>query len=288
MAAPTGTASNLSASIIISNGVRLNFTAGNGEKRLVAVTERGATPTYPVNGVKYSADIHFGRGDPLVATISGSGSCYPYPYPDPDPETLTDEQKGATTSTYVVYDGTNDGTTGIDIINLAPQSSYTIQVFEHNSYCYSPSETFSVKTGFVVNASMVGVEVLDNRTRCPIGNVSVAFRATNTFIGEIDNTESDGRLTTIPLEEGRYEASFVAQGYDSKVLTGIFIQRLEPHRDNFYREWENGQTYIGGATNRQWRENKNQYFVYLDPSGTTNQSYTKYNPRTNPSNLTKM
>lgn len=287
MASPTIEATNLNTPIIRSGGIRLKFTKGNGLKRLVAVTNSSSLSDirHPIDGVGYGGNLKFGEGDPLVSLTSGTGSCYPYyPYPDPEEPVTTDPYK-----TFVVYEGSNDGTVGIDIIKLNPQTTYQIVVYEHTYYCYLPSAILTVVTGHDLNTEQFEIKVYDNRTRLPIENVSIAFKDSRGFIADIGETDNTGFYRSIPMEEGRYEMSVVAAGYDSKILPGLFVQREEPRRDNYYRIFTSaGNTEIGSSVIRKNRENKNNQSVYLDPLNTTNSSFNRYRSSANPSNLTKM
>jgi hypothetical protein len=285
MPTPTSGATSLTAEYIYSNGFRLKFTAGNGARRLVSVTE-GSNIKYPIDGEKYDASLKYKKGDQLVSIVSGSGSCYPYPpYPDPIEATMS----STSSTTYVVYEGLDDGTTGLDIINLTPQTTYNIMVLEHNNYCYATSSVLEITTSYSPNRKTMRFECYDNRTRKPIQNAIIAIKDRKGFIADYDYTNEHGVYTSLSLEEGRYEVSIVADNYDTKVLTGIFIQREEPNRDGNYRMFTSaGNTVYGGTLNRNRLENKNEYIIYLDPLDNITRSFTRYSPNDNPSNLTKL
>jgi hypothetical protein len=285
MAAPTTETTNLQASNIISNGFKLTYSVGNGARRLVSVTENG-TPMYPIDGEKYDASLKFKSGDQLISPVSGSGSCYPYPEPYPDPIEATMSSTASTT--WVVYDGLSDGVTGLDIINLKPQTEYKVMVFEHNNYCYIPSDILSVITGFSPNNRPIVVSVYDNRTKIPIQNANVAIKDRSGFISDFGDTDEKGIYKSNSVEEGRYEVSIVASNYDSKILTGVFVQRQEPRRDNNYRIFTSaGNTEFGNSVIRRGIENKNEYVIYLDPINTA-RSFSTYKANDNPSRLTKL
>tara|TARA_R110000772_G_scaffold2410_4_gene8607 strand:+ start:73542 stop:74396 length:855 start_codon:yes stop_codon:yes gene_type:complete len=284
MAAPTTPATSLEATIVLSNGFRINFTKGDGLRRLVAVTKGSDSVKHPIDGVGYTGSLKLGEGDPLVSLTSGSGSCYPYyPYPDPvDPVSSNSD-------TYVVYEGMNEGIVGIDVINLKPQSTYQVVVYEHSYYCYIASTVLTVVTGYSTNTEGFGIHVYDNRTRLPIENADIAFLNVRQFVSDFGTTNNIGKYNSLSMEEGRYEMSVVAANYDSKILTGLFVQREEPRRDNNYRQFTSaGNTEIGSSVTRNYYSNKNDYEVYLDPINTTAHSFNRYRASSNPSNTTKL
>jgi len=286
MATPTIQTSNLKISYVNSNGFRLTYSVGNGARRLVAVTEGSISDVrYPVDGVNYDASLKFENGDQLISTVGGTGTCYPYPYPDPIEATMSSTMS----TTYVVYEGMNDGVNGLDIIGLKPQTEYQVMSFEHNNYCYATSSILSIYTGLAPNTKKMEFTVYDNRTRNPIGSASISIKERSGFISDFGETSDDGSYTSLDLEEGRYEVSILSPGYESKILTGLFIQRSEPKRDNYYRIFTSaGNTEIGSTSERRRLMNKNQYTVYLDPINTTNRSFSRYQPSPNPSRLTKI
>lgn len=284
MSSPTTPATNLNTPIVKGRGIRLKFTKGNGLRRLVAITE-GNSLRHPIDGVGYEGNVKFDRGDPLVSVTSGSGSCYPYyPYPDPiEPESASQS------NTYVVYEGMNDGTTGIDIINLKSQTEYNIVVYEHTYYCYLESTSLKIVTGYTTNDEVFETRVYDNRTRLPIKNANVAFVDVKQFISDSGETNDQGYYASIRMEEGRYEMSVIADGYDSKILSGLFVQREEPRRDSHYRIFTSaGNTEFGSSVERDYRKNKNSNYIYLDPLNTINSSFNRYVASSNPSNITKL
>lgn len=290
MAAPTTQATNLAAPLLNSLSVRLTFDAGNGQRRLVAVT-KGSDVRYPINGVKYDGSLKYKAGDQLVAMESGTEGypypCdYPYPYPYPNPE---DPETDETSLTYVVYEGMDNGQNGIDIIELNPQTTYTIMVFEHDNCVYSNSMKLVIDTHYAPNTKKIDVRVYDNSTRKVIKQADVAIKDKRGFIAAFGRTDDYGRFRSSLVEEGRYEMSVVAPNYDPKIITGMFIQRKEPTRDNNYRIFTNaGNTEYGGSVEREHYKNKNEYTVYLDTANNTGRSFTRYEPNDNPDHLTKL
>ncbi|HQQ82498.1 MAG TPA: T9SS type A sorting domain-containing protein [Cyclobacteriaceae bacterium] len=84
---------------ITNNQVVLNWTNGNGAKRIVLMQAGSAVNANPSNGTGYTANAVFGSG-----TQIGTGN-------------------------YVVYDGTGSSVT---VTGLTPSTSYGFQVFEYN------------------------------------------------------------------------------------------------------------------------------------------------------------
>lgn len=280
MARPTTPSYNLASPVQNSLGIKLNFESGNGDRRIVCVTE-GNDIRYPEDGFLYEADIHFGLGTPLHATYSpGTQSC-----------TFSGGTTYSSTnpsSTYVVYNGLEEGSKGIDIINLDPATDYNIIIYEFNDSCYLQSDTLKVSTNHSVNTEQLSVVVYDNQTRVPIKNASVSIKGRTGFLSGFGTTGENG-LYRVYLEEGRYEMSIVHKDYDPKILNGIFIQRKEPRRDNYYRIFTAaGNTEIGGSVERRYLNNNYSYNVFLDKDNKTYSSFNKYQPTDNPDSLTKL
>ena len=275
MSIPTTQTSNLNTTFINSNGFRLTYSVGDGNRRLVAVTEVIGTSSvvrYPVDDVIYNTSLKFESGDQLTSIVGATGT--------------TVSVEGS--NTYVVYEGLDDGINGLDIIGLKPQTEYKVMVFEHNDYIYATSSILSVHTGFSPNTKSMIFNVCDNRTKQPL-QASIAIKDRSGFISDFGDTDSKGNYTSLNLEEGRYEVSIVSPNYESKILTGLFTQREEPKRDNYYRIFTSaGNTELGSTTERNRLKNKNDYKVFLDPINTINRSFNTYQSSPNPSRLTKL
>ncbi|MGV3540010.1 MAG: serine hydrolase, partial [Rufibacter sp.] len=100
MASPTINSKDITFSNTRSTSVNVTWTNGNGDKRLVVVSQ-GETPVaaYPLEGQNYTADAAFTSGANL-----GSGA-------------------------YVAYNGTGNSVT---ITGLSPETAYTVKVYEYN------------------------------------------------------------------------------------------------------------------------------------------------------------
>lgn len=274
----------LNASLINSTGFRLKYTKGDGIKRLVAVTEGNINSIcQPVNGMTYSGNLNYKKGDKLTSLedpIMSTSSCVGATYAP-----LTSTQS----TTYVAYNGIDDGTIGLDIINLNAGKEYQIMVYEYTDLCYATaSQVLTLFSGFNTNLSRITVTVYNNRTKKIIKNADVIIRDRRNFTASFGKTNDKGMFITQDIEVGRYELNVHTDNYEPKILSGIFIQESETMRDNNYRIFTTtGQTEVGGPVERARLKNKNEYIVYLDPLNTTNHSYTKFNSNDNPSYLTK-
>jgi hypothetical protein len=124
---PSTNASGVTASLANCNNIQLNFTAGNGTRRLVIAKASSAVNVLPVDGNYYTASSAFGSGTDL-----GSGN-------------------------FVVYDGTG---TSVTITGVTSGTTYHFGVFEYNGVGFAsnyllPSfgTTNFTPSGFSINAS---------------------------------------------------------------------------------------------------------------------------------------
>src|SRR5688572_22104649 len=90
---PTTPASNITFNIIEGGAFRINWTSGNGARRIVVMRQGAAVSGTPVNGVDYSASNSFGSGDVLNA------------------------------GEFIVYDNTSSF---VDVANLQPNTTYHV------------------------------------------------------------------------------------------------------------------------------------------------------------------
>ena len=98
-APPTVPASGINFSSLDGGGYRVNWTSGNGVRRIVVMRQGAAVTALPVNGIDYNPSGTFGGGDQLAA------------------------------GQYVVYDGNS---TLIDVSGLQPGTTYHVAIFEYN------------------------------------------------------------------------------------------------------------------------------------------------------------
>lgn len=283
---PTIEVSNLNIDLLYGNSFRLSFTQGNGSRRLITLTKGNYDIAYPVNGEKYVGSYKFMGGD-LLKSFEPIDSEYPYPYPYPD--TDNENENNLEPYTYVIYEGFSGTDDYFDILNLDFSTKYNIMIFEHNNENYSNGVILPITTSFPTNTEKMEFNIYDNITMIPIGGVDISIQNKDKFISDFGKSNETGGYSSLDIQEGRYNVSFLKDGYENKVLRNVFIQRKEPTRDNNYREFTaSGNTEFGTTVSRKKYMNKNSYEVYLNPSNTTKQSYTKYLPNRNPSHLTKI
>lgn len=115
---PTVQAGNLNFTNIGATEVRLNWTNGNGSRRIILARAINAVDEIPADNTDYTPDATFGSGQEI-----GSGN-------------------------FVVYDGTGTGTT---IYGLALETEYHFAIFEYNgtganAYYLSPGASASQAT----------------------------------------------------------------------------------------------------------------------------------------------
>jgi len=98
-ASPTVAASGITFNSLDGGSYRVNWTNGNGQRRIIIARAGSAVSSVPVDGVDYNASSTFGSGDVLQP------------------------------NEYVVFDGT---TTFVDLTNLQPATTYHFRIFEYN------------------------------------------------------------------------------------------------------------------------------------------------------------
>jgi hypothetical protein len=101
LTAPTVQASNVTFSNVIGNSMRVAWTNGNGNRRIVIMNQGSAVDVNPADLTNYNASSTFGSG-----TQIGSGN-------------------------HVVYNGAGI-TNNVSVTNLAPGTTYHVAVFEAN------------------------------------------------------------------------------------------------------------------------------------------------------------
>ena len=117
-AGPTVASSNVSFANIEGNQFRINFSKGNGSKRLVIAKKGSAVTAMPSNGTSYSASAVFGSGTEIVP------------------------------GEFVI---SNTDASSIQITNLEKNSVYHFRIFEydvdHANYTYYLTNSFATASG---------------------------------------------------------------------------------------------------------------------------------------------
>lgn len=97
--APTTPSSAITFSSLDGSSLRVNWTSGNGARRIVVMRQGSAVTAVPVNGVDYNPNAIFGNGDAI--------------------------QPGQ----FVVYDNTSSF---VDVTGLQPATTYHVAIFDYN------------------------------------------------------------------------------------------------------------------------------------------------------------
>jgi hypothetical protein len=139
---PTLDASNLNTTNVYAVQATLNWTNGNGQKRLV-VMKQGSAPTGPTDYITYTANTAFGSG-----ATTGAGS-------------------------FVVFNGTGNSVT---VTNLNPNTTYFFGVYEYNNACnVSPNYQNSAISSFTTAKNATKLVITSHPTKILSG---VAFNIT--------------------------------------------------------------------------------------------------------------
>lgn len=129
-AGPTKAASNIGFSSIEGNKLTLNFSYGDGARRIIVAKKGSPVTSIPVNGSHYTANAQFGSGTEMTA---GSGE-------------------------YVVYDGSYNSVT---VTNLDLFTTYYFTVYEYdqdgngNTYYLTTPASGSHSTALTPTANTV-------------------------------------------------------------------------------------------------------------------------------------
>lgn len=115
---PTTPASNITFTSLEGNAFRVNWTSGNGARRIVVMRQGSAVTAVPVNGVDYNPNSAFGSGDAI--------------------------QPGQ----FVVFDNTS---TLVDVSGLQPGTTYHVAIFEYNG---SASSTQYLTSSFAAASQL--------------------------------------------------------------------------------------------------------------------------------------
>lgn len=144
IAAPTLASSNLFTSNIANNSMTLNWTSGNGTRRLVIARANSNSMSHPINGAQYTSNPNFGIGSSV-----SSGA-------------------------HVVYDGT---ASSCNISGLNLNTTYFFRVYEYNG---SGANTNYLTSSFATGGSTtLPVKWLEFKSET-IDNLQIKLKWTTT------------------------------------------------------------------------------------------------------------
>lgn len=207
LATPTTAPTNINHGGAANGGVNINWTNGDGDKRLVVVKPKNAADAFPVDGVNYVADDNFGQGVDL-----GNNN-------------------------FVVHDGFQNF---VDVTGLAAGSQYVVRIYEYNqnsstgqnalyNLCgraeieITPAVFSLPEAGFVVNLSPnpvkdhLNIELSESRK----GNLQL-INSAGVIVLEESMQGQQHQLITSQLPPGFYLLSFRSENGSS---THKFIKR---------------------------------------------------------------
>ncbi|MCA0387373.1 MAG: T9SS type A sorting domain-containing protein [Bacteroidetes bacterium] len=177
---PTSAATGLSISPFSSISMTLNWTNGNGEKRLVVMKSGSAVNGDPVDGSAYTANSIFGSGGTTSA------------------------------NNFVVFNGTGNS---VEVTGLTAGTTYHVAIYEYNSasldYLTSSklvgNET-TVGSGPDPNVSFTGTD--PGSAQIVVGTTKNIIYRTQLSVTGADVTMTDAGFTT----SGNYTASDIQSG----------------------------------------------------------------------------
>lgn len=202
---PTGQASALTVSNILTTTATLNFTPGNGTYNLLALRQSTAYTNPPIDGTDYNPNSSYGNGSAITTT---------YPY------------------SYVLADGS---ATSINASNLYPGTTYTGGVFSYNGlygannyYTASyPVKTFTTLAAEPTSSSntMEFSNITDNSMTVswtiPVSGAGV-YRIVTCKPGT-SNTDLPTDATYYPASSNFGSGSLVGTAYTVYNGTGNFV-----------------------------------------------------------------
>lgn len=218
---PTVPPSGLSFSDILNNSMKLSWSKGDGDRRLIVAKAGGTVDVLPENLKSYSSDADFGEGAQL-----GAGN-------------------------YVVYAGTS---TSVTINNLQPGVTYHFAVFEYNgssapvyltsSYLQGSQATSGRPTTAASNLKFEAVEPISMDVKWTSGNGSY----------RIVVAREGSAVTAMPVDNTLYTAGTFGSG--DALGAGQYVVCNGPGSSSVVRGLQPGKTYyftvyeytqVGGA-----------------------------------------
>ncbi len=190
--APTVHASNLSVTDKYCNTATISWDSGNGDGRIIFVSDSFAVDTFPTDYQKYNADSEYGKGTKLRRSTT-------------------------------VYDGSGSS---ITLTGLKKGTKYFVAIYEYNdnsgNYEYYTSSGYG--TVNFTTESITANFTIDDKYQCLSGNV---FNFTNTSTNTLGINPSSNSLT-YTWNYGENKSTKVVSENSSHTYTvgGIFDVRL--------------------------------------------------------------
>lgn len=165
LAAPSSPPTNLAYSPAQNGELNLSWTSGDGDQRLVVMSDMNSAVAFPLDGNDYQASASFGSGDDL-----GNGN-------------------------FVVYNGSGNS---VKVDGLIPNAAFRIRIFEYNrnattgnlalyKHCQATSDTVSVTFGLTENS--LAIELAPN----PVTEI-LRVELPEAVTGEMLITDASGQV----------------------------------------------------------------------------------------------
>jgi|GEM_PF-5782701 len=182
LTAPNTVAKNISFENVGATSMKIKWTNGNGNNRIVVLKAATTINTAPADSTIYSASDIFGSGDTLAGSTSGRH--------------------------YVVYNGPDSSVT---VTNLAANTMYYVRIFEYNGTTVtdygsgSPIGSRRTNMDFVVLKKEGQAYSQDFDSLAITGGLPAGWHSEDAAIA--DNTGSDGTEGVFSFGGGSYPAS---------------------------------------------------------------------------------
>ena len=193
--APTIQASGLNFTGIGVTGLTLNWTVGNGSRRVVLIHEGSAVNMDPSNGTSYTVSADWNSGSTTASQI-GTGN-------------------------YIVYDGTG---TSVNMTNLLSNHVYYFAVYEYNGSGLSTSEYLT--PGATANQTTLATEPTTQATNIYYTAYTASSITLNFTIGNGSSrlvvARQGASITSDPADSVVYTVNN-AFGSGTQIGTGNYV-----------------------------------------------------------------
>lgn len=231
MECPTTNSSAINFTSVTRNAVTVNWTNGNGNKRILVAHKSSSINGFPGDGTDYTANGSFSTGTDL-----GNGN-------------------------YVVYNGTGTSAT---ISNLMPDSTYYFRLFDYNNNAVTGNNSLYLRCnsteGTVKTSAALAVKLGYFTAKAQGNAVNLQWKSlseVNTKYYVIERSADAQRYTSI--------GSVTVGG--QLAATYNFSDRSPLNNTNYYRlkmvDNDGSASYSGVVT---VRFNKNGYLIYPSPA----------------------